>query len=182
MKIKQIYLDMDGVVVDLHTAFLANHGFVLTEENWPVGYKKGSQVMGMSQEEFDAPIMKAGATFWQGLKPYGWFEEFWQELNAIAPVCYLSSPEYGPGCAGGKVKWMQERHGEEFGDFVLTSRKELLAAPGCVLIDDTIRNLEKFEAAGGRGVLFERPWNTPGSRERAPHKQVLAQLKALATH
>ena len=40
------------------------------------------------------------------------------------------------------------------------ARKELMAGPNTILIDDYPNNVNKFNAAGGLGILVPSNWNT----------------------
>lgn len=44
-------------------------------------------------------------------------------------------------------------------NIVYAHRKELLAAPNRILIDDGPHNITAFQAAGGRTIVFDHPWN-----------------------
>jgi hypothetical protein len=37
--------------------------------------------------------------------------------------------------------------------------KASVAGPGKILIDDKNENIDEWEAAGGIGILYPRPWN-----------------------
>ncbi len=63
-------------------------------------------------------------------------------------------------CTAGKLKWMQRNLPEWLQDqYVLTSRKFLLANSRTLLIDDYPGNTTAFEEAGGRAILVPQPWN-----------------------
>jgi len=179
MAVGVIYLDMDGVVVNHYKSFFRLFGRELDEAKWPKGIADSKTALGIGGREFDKRIIAAGAQFWADMEEYPWYMDFWRQLNAVAPVYYLSSPEFGPGCLAGKLQWLETRHAEGFGKFIFTQHKMLLAKPDAVLIDDCPGNLEKFTALGGQGVLFERPWNSPAA-SKDPAAKALETVKGLA--
>lgn len=159
MNIDRILLDMDGVVVHHFIALGRAAGIEISRETWPVGKEGIKAITGLDKPTFDAMVMAGGAQLWADMPPFPWFQTFFQALEAIAPVYYLSSPEYGAGCVAGKVEWIERHHGTGFDRYILTSHKTLLARPGAVLIDDTPKNVDAFIAAGGQAILFQQPWN-----------------------
>ncbi len=177
MKIEKILLDMDGVVVHHFIALGRAAGIDISRDTWPLGKEGIKAITGLDKASFDAMVIAGGAQLWVDMPPFPWFKTFFAALEAIAPVYYLSSPEYGPGCVAGKVEWIERHHGAGFDRFILTTHKTLLARPDAVLIDDTPKNVDKFIAAGGQAILFQQPWN--GHTTTEPDQVCLKELQTL---
>lgn len=63
-------------------------------------------------------------------------------------------------CTAGKLKWMKRNLPKWLqGQYVLTSKKSLLADRHTLLVDDYHGNILAFEEAGGQAILVPRPWN-----------------------
>jgi 5'(3')-deoxyribonucleotidase len=151
---KQIFLDMDGVLVDFD-------GGVRREFNcdwwypteWSIPYRE----LGFSREEFwqelDYP------EFWEHLP---WTEDGKEILSILVPYkpCILSHSRL-PNAFMGKWKWLQR----EIPDVILEERvlmgwgKVNVAHPNAILIDDSDHIIEEWERRGGLGILYPRPWN-----------------------
>ncbi|MGE3770839.1 MAG: hypothetical protein AB7G06_07810 [Bdellovibrionales bacterium] len=174
MKIDRILLDMDGVVVHHFVDLGRAAGIDVSRETWPLGKDGIKAITGMSKEEFVPKILAGGADLWANMQPFPWFRSFYAALEAIAPVYYLSAPEYGPGCVAGKVRWLEAMHGAGFDRFMLTYHKDLCAAPEHLLVDDTQKNVDSFIANGGQAVLFHQPWN--GHMHPHPDQLCLQQI------
>jgi hypothetical protein len=68
------------------------------------------------------------------------------------------------------LKWLQERFGQDFKNYILIPHKHVLARKGVVLIDDTPKKVTEFRAAGRNGdvpkaIIFPRKWNTPNKQD-----------------
>lgn len=152
-----IYLDMDGVMTDwvggiLRTS-LAPRG---VEEDSITSWNIESH-LGISSEILWDNI--DFALWWQRLESYPWATPLFEMLTYYAPVTYLSSPGRSGAAAEGKIAWIQDRHGFQFSDWILTNHKDRVAAPGRILIDDSEKNCAAWEAAGGFAVLVPQYWN-----------------------
>jgi hypothetical protein len=159
-----IYLDMDGVCCDFVSAALKVHGSPLKPEDitkWNM-----EEVMGITLDEFWAPIETAGPPFWRGLKEYPWFEELYRICRCYAKeVVFLSSPDRSPAAAMGKMQWLMDRFGPCFRDYILTPRKDLVSSPFGLLIDDSEKYCQMWakDGEGGPFVLVPQPWNSRGT-------------------
>ena len=164
MSIKQIFLDMDGVLADFFHPALAVHGRTDLAAAWPKGTRSMTEVLGIDGETFLAGLVEVGESFWSELPPEPWFGELMDLVEETAPFSVLTSPYPVPCCLAGKMRWMNEhlapREGRRlFKRFALTRQKRWLAAPGRILIDDSEDVIADFERAGGHGVLLPQPWN-----------------------
>ncbi len=152
----KVLLDIDGVCADFQGAvcelFGRPRGAITT---WAL-----APCFGVSEVELWAKIDRAGADFWRFLEPYPWFEEMYELLKEqFEEVIFCTAPTRHPNCVAGKKWWLNDLFGDDFTGYVFTNRKELLAAPDRVLIDDCVGNIKAFSAAGGAVTLFPQRWN-----------------------
>lgn len=171
--IPTIFLDSDGVCVDFVSAALEIHNSPLKHDD--IGQWAMEGQMGLTLDEFWAPIEAAGPGFWRGLKEYPWFEELYAMcLLHAKEVYFLSSPDRCPAAAMGKMQWLMDRFGNTFRNYILTPNKGVVR--GGVLIDDSPKHCETFargnassyahDLLSGRFVLFLQPWNHRGPIDR----------------
>jgi len=100
------------------------------------------------------------------------------ELVGVENICLVTSPTLNSECASGKMLWIQ-KYLPTFGkQFLIGPSKRFLANSNTILIDDNDTNCESFVKAGGRAILFPRPWNTAEYNE-FPYNYVLLKLKAM---
>lgn len=93
-------------------------------------------------------------------------DEFWL-LEAAAymvgpeNVLIATVPTKSAAAHSAKFEWIEE-HCPDWvkRQYSITPRKNWLAQPGVLLIDDSDKNCDKFEEAGGHAILVPRPWNT----------------------
>lgn len=155
-----ILLDMDGVVSDAHHAFCHAIGCPELLERWPAGEFQVYKVAGISEVEMWKMVDEVGVELWSKMRPLPWAKKLYEGLCDIGNVVFTTSPSYDPQCAAGKLQWLQDFTGKhDFRDFIITPRKDLLAAPHRTLIDDYPSNCKKFEAAGGRAIQFPAKWS-----------------------
>ncbi len=159
---KVIFLDMDGVCVDLHAALSRLHGREDLIDNYPKGTDELHIVFGMDEDEMWKPVNAMGSVFWRYLPALPWFVNLHCALQQIAPVVFLTSPgsaSQAPDAARGKIEWLRDQFGDDFMHYVLTPNKAVLARPNAVLVDDRDVFVKAYREAGGQAVLFPRQWN-----------------------
>lgn len=161
---KQIFLDMDGVIVDLHAAVVKRLGIVdMTVFN------RGE--LAMTDEEI-----------WSGTDAEWWASLPWMsDGRAIVTICeeavgahnvvICSKPANWPGSAEGKLLWIARHMPAYARRFVLTPDKAWCANGRTLLIDDNERNVLDFRQAGGATLLCPRPWNALHARTAADYLQ-----------
>lgn len=175
--IKRIFLDMDGVLTDFVGAALKLHGIDMKwRTDWPPGVRdivkainldrKRRDEPEMTQDDFWGRINDTGADWWESIPAYEGAVDLYQALVKDAPVTILTSPSLDAGGASGKVRWLQNRFGTGFRDYVLTHMKQHCAGPGKVLIDDFEKQCNAFCDDGGMAVLYPRPWNANRAHAR----------------
>lgn len=110
-------------------------------------------------------------TFWFGLP-----HELWRScpqskhcddlivacMDAVGPenVFIATSPTKNPNSASGKMHWINHNvHPLLRRNYQITPRKEKLAAPGRLLIDDCSKHLDNWVDRGGQTFRVPKPWN-----------------------
>jgi hypothetical protein len=170
-----IFLDMDGVLCDFIGPAAALHGRDARALDWAAG--KGldlaaqtSKVFGLGLDAFWWPIHAAGEKFWAELELTPWASGragLVASALRLDDCVVLSRPSSCPTSAAGKALWLRRHFDGRFAvpsGAILCARKELLAGPGRVLIDDDDRNVAAWRAAGGAAVLLPQPWNAAGDQ------------------
>lgn len=169
-KIKTVWLDLDGVLVDfiggLHRALDIPYDI----NHYP--YKKGewnmlTDIKGLD----DVPVTFEQCndictkSFWENLE---WMHDGHDILRAVtykfAPINIqiLTTCMPNSETKSGKIEWL-ERHLPMYLDraIILDAGvgKTSYAHSNALLIDDRDKNIDDFVAAGGQGLLVPRPWN-----------------------
>lgn len=161
MKIKRIFLDMDGTLVDfvggVIELFGRNEHEVLRD--WPAGVYSIHEALGLDEDAMWRRIYALGPDFWAELKPYPWTRELHHFCSRRASVTILTKPSRDGSSAHGKISWLRRFFGDKFRDYVVTPRKPLLANGQRILVDDSDEECGKFRSAGGHSVLLPQPWN-----------------------
>jgi len=161
-KAMHYFCDMDGVLCDLTGPALRVHGREELAAAWPRGTYLLSEALQVSEAELWGPIDACGTSFWAELPRLPWAEGLIGILHRLGEVVIASSPTRSHYSAAGKMLWLERHFGGSVAgpmNFMLGARKELLARPGTVLIDDSDQNVDRFKAAGGNAILVPQPWN-----------------------
>jgi len=160
--VRQILLDLDGVLADFALGVCR-----LCGRDGPNADDLGRavhEVAGITQGDMWRRIDQAGAKFWRELPATPWADELVKLCRAHGDVVIATAPSQDPAAAAGKLAWIQRRFGRRCRDYAITPRKDLLAAPGRLLVDDAARHVEDFTAAGGQAVLVPT-WANGALRE-----------------
>lgn len=171
-----VFLDMDGVLFDFAAGVRGVFQNLPTDETWPRGVDDMAALCGVTQSQFWKQIDKRGTEWWMGIRPYPWANEL---LKLAEPhFLILTSPSHSPEAHAGKVLALQQLLGRSFREYIITPRKHkaLLAGPERWLIDDNDDNAREFAEAGGRSILFPRPWNARHAESAQPLERVRASL------
>lgn len=171
-RIDIIFLDMDGVLCDFHTAVATLWGLDpgrLGEADWA---EIGEWGIGVPKPDFWSRIEAEGRGFWERLGKLPWTDELWEACHQRADrVAILTSPAPFFACHEGKRAWVRARLGRA--DVVITSAKALCSGPSKVLIDDRTKYAEGWAAAGGHFIPLRRPWTGAGPSA----EEIIAQLR-----
>lgn len=182
-RIHQVILDLDDVLNTFCMSALHYHGVANTNYDyseypphcgWDIvqacNWLRRKRSWPSEEQDGRCACVDA-ATFWEALT-----QEFWA---ATPPVPYLdtlityladrvgkdnvivaTSPTKSPTCVAGKLEWIH-RHLPTWlhRNYMIGPRKDLLADPYSLLIDDRRGNCEKFEGRGGHALMVHKPWN-----------------------
>lgn len=189
MAFDSIYLDLDGVLVDLHTAMARRVGVDAALMYGPLNNHWGAlpevfeHATGeeWDQERIGGLFEEWGHDFWARLPKYPWCDELYELCRSTAPTVIMTSPGQVPSSASGKMQWIRDNL-PDVERFAITPCKHELAHPNTLLIDDSTEFCEKFTAHGGIAYLFPQPWSDPaGWAERdalAEIRDLFARLSA----
>lgn len=163
-----VLVDMDGVAADFVAGACEVHNqdpATATHWNWFASWDGDHP---MTQEEFWNPINARGESFWRHLKVLPGIQTTLDQLEEYnVPWRFLTSCADGRGCYEGKREWAREHFGHKAAsELIATTHKGVLAAPGRLLIDDKMANVEAFEANGGDAILWPQPWNAVDQAKR----------------
>ncbi|MFT7668384.1 MAG: hypothetical protein ACI8X5_001076 [Planctomycetota bacterium] len=176
---KAVLLDMDGVLVDFHSAALALHGGQGLLASWPTGEWNMAKVLGITIKEFWAPITEQGADFWANLSWYPWADELIELCEGLGGFVIATSPSHHPSSAAGKVRCLRDHFGPKFRDYMIGPHKYLMAGSGMVLVDDRDTGIADFRAVGGSALRFPRRWNADHALSADPLAHVRVTLPGL---
>jgi 5'(3')-deoxyribonucleotidase len=166
---KTVFLDLDGVLVDLFTGiekkfgltkgFLARKPYLCRPNSMDLANK-----LGMTEEDFWGT--KANSIeFWENLPKYDWSDDLIMALfsNENIEDCYvLTAPsKICPACSSGKVAWLNKHYPffVKSGKLIISTNKSLLAGENRILIDDTVKKVWGFHEAGGEVMLWPQIYN-----------------------
>jgi len=149
---RQIFLDMDGVIVDLQHPVHQLHGLDVND-----AFHRGE--LQMTNAELWG---RTDASWWAGLP---WMDDgrailaLCEDAVGAENVVICSTPAAWPGSAEGKLRWIEQQMPNYARRFILTPNKAWCANGRSLLIDDTPDNCLSFRQAGGASLLCPRPWN-----------------------
>ena len=156
---KQLFLDLDGVLCDLL-------GGVEILMNVELDHTHGSidfmEELGISKKEFWESMSIEN---WASLPKTHDADEILKLVEEFKPVILSANTQYGSAnCISGKIEWMKRNIPDYYEDdrWFFGKKKFKLAHPNAILIDDYEFNTKKWEAAGGDTILVPRPWNENG--------------------
>jgi 5'(3')-deoxyribonucleotidase len=185
-----ILLDMDEVLADFVGGMCREWGADPAEviRAWEPGVwgtsPALSRVIGVDPHLTNEQMLdkvRGREEFWAGLGPTPWAGELLDAVRSLTDEWYVvSAPTDCGACHSGKVKWLRRYFGPSFDRFALTPRKEILARPNSLLLDDSDENVRRFAAAGGRAVVFPRVHNRLAGMAADPLAYCLPVLRAAA--
>jgi hypothetical protein len=152
----QIYLDMDGVVVNLMKGIEKTFTCSLDHTEYNINFMKD---IGFSREDF---WFNCSKMFWSQLPKTEDANMILTLVEPYKPIILSAPPLTGVGrCMAGKARWIALNLPEYYKDgrYFFGQAKHLLAHPGAILIDDHEENITAFIRAGGKAILVPRPWN-----------------------
>ena len=146
----KVYFDMDGVLADFAGGFREMCG-------------KDAPVQGTPADDAVYEAIRGTPHFFLRLKPYDDMLQLFQKLRDTGnidciiltglPKLYRGIEEAEPDKRG----WVDEYLGPDTEFIAVDRRHKADYAEGNILIDDYPPNIEDWEAAGGRGILYGGP-------------------------
>lgn len=155
-KIDLILLDIDGVIYNFVEYTLPLFGKKPSDEILIKDYDM-CKSLGISKEEFWKKLDSSEGIFCNG-NNYSWSEQLIEICKKYSnKLVFCSNPGNNPKHWAEKREWIEK----SFLDIplVLTQHKEMLSLDGVVLIDDFVKNINKFNSGNGIGILFPQYWN-----------------------
>lgn len=201
----QYFIDMDGVLVDVLDGICARWGvprLALEDRmkelrcwdvipaikaqlkkqhpDWPKeeSFEHGLGYGSWGEEEFWSRMQDEG--FWGNLPPTKWMGRLLRHVDEISGGNWYIASTPRDGCQfsyAGKVRWVKRYLRNHTKRLILIEDKELLAGRDKVLIDDKPENIDKWDAAGGFGLLFPAANNEKRDMCRQPLEHVLPLLQ-----
>ncbi|MHC4640089.1 MAG: hypothetical protein ACYS32_00490 [Planctomycetota bacterium] len=155
---KHLFLDMDGVITDFDAGIRDWYDVPWYPTEWNIPYK---HVFNKTVNEFWQGINYA--TFWSNLP---WTAEGKRIVYMVEPFRPTILSAAVQDCALiGKRLWLEKNYPSIITEnrFLFAGQKEAkasVAGPDKILIDDNEDTIAAWDAAGGTGILFPRPWNS----------------------
>jgi hypothetical protein len=153
---KQIFLDMDGVIVDWDAGVRKKFGVDWHPTEWEIPYE---EVFNRSENSFW--YMIDYSKFWAELPWTKDGKEIYELVKSHDP-CILTIARC-QGALLGKGMWLRRNIPEVgySGRYFIAGgmKKHLLAHPNSILIDDCDALCDEWENSGGKVILYPRPWN-----------------------
>ena len=159
----QIYVDMDGVLVNFLDGALTWFGVDYDiETQWPKGRWGDNElikeIFGLTEDQFWTEL--SDDYFWEHLMLMPDARALLTAIDQYKPVI-LTAPARSGG-ASGKQRWIERHLPEYFKEkrYIICPDKKYVAGPGRILIDDSEKNIKDWnDAGGGIGILYPRRWN-----------------------
>jgi 5'(3')-deoxyribonucleotidase len=156
--ITQIFLDLDGVIIDYCGAVIKHFDLGITEADlteYGTVERVYMEKTGDSRGKF---WQGQGEDFWLNLPMLPWAKDMLELLKPYKPVI-LTAPTLNN--AGWRQRWIMKYMPDYFQDkrYLIGPAKWSVAHPGAMLIDDKPKNIDEFNQAGGLGFTFPQPWN-----------------------
>ena len=139
-----VYLDMDGVIVNLEKGAFKVHGKQLSDVKRPERWDKISDTK----------------DFWKNLEWMPGAKKLWNFLKPYKPSIMSAYAKNEPNSAQGKEDWLKknvEKLPRSRINLVMRSDKQRFARDGRtqapnILIDDHEKNIREWESKGGIGI------------------------------
>lgn len=140
----EVFCDMDGVLTDLmgRVSELSSQEFE----------SHGQAMRALVRLRRDTPEVFEGGRLWAGLDWTSNGRQVWQAILPYNPTI-LTGAVSGVGAGPGKAEWVARELGLPASKVILSRTKSEYAHPSAVLIDDTSKQINNWEEAGGIGIL-----------------------------
>jgi 5'(3')-deoxyribonucleotidase len=147
---------MDGVLYDWMQSGLAALGIDPKDPKYADIIRREHDAPDMicGKERVNSVIGAMGFEFWANLKLLPWAKDLHWMLGCRGPVSILTSPGKWVDAGKGKSIALQRDFGIKNNEFILAKKKEMIAMPNAILIDDKPSNVYKFREKGGHAFLW----------------------------
>jgi hypothetical protein len=174
MRPPAVFVDLDGVLVDLMDGLFRLYGLTGLEGKLPRQSVTGwepepfvAQALGreVTRKELWGRVERAGPSFWATLHPLPWWNDVLAAAEAVGDVFLLTSPfsieanEESATCIQGKIWWVKHHLPAMARRIITTHAKGSVVHPGSLLIDDGLHNVAAARDAGAEVVLWPAAWN-----------------------
>jgi len=143
-----IYVDMDGVLTDFDKAAIDT-----------VGDTPDAFIERVSKHQFWKHIDNAGVGFWENMEWMVDGKVLWNFVSPFDPTI-LTSPSMKKESEVGKTKWIKRNLKTPPVIFSRDKSREVKNGKFDILIDDRQDKIQKWEAAGGTGILHRNADDT----------------------
>ena len=155
---QQVFLDIDWIFVDFDEGVRQRYNPDWFPTSWSIPYKEFGTTFESFWEDLD------DAKFWSALP---WSKDGKRIIALVEPFKpTILTAAFLVGAVAGKFAWLKREYPDVMKDgqrrVLIANGKEAkraIASPGKVLIDDNETSIDEWEAAGGIGILYPRPWN-----------------------
>lgn len=158
----RILCDLDGVIFFWEKAAADILGIDIEDKTIREELKSGKRIeyfVDGGESKMWEILDQKGDKFWEDIEMLPWGKDLYNRLREETNLfCFLSSPSSDPSCASGKIKSLKKHFGEKFNDFLLGKQKHFCANKNSLLIDDSEKNVDKFEEYGGNVFLWPNPF------------------------
>lgn len=159
----RIYLDMDGVIVNLVKKWLKFYNKDFKDNLTPNDLKSFNTSDHVKCGEVIYRYLALPEFFKTDLEPYEGALETIQKLyeENLHEIYILTSPhEKSSTCWHDKKTWINEHLSFiDSKDIIYSHHKHLNCHPGDIILEDKPETLLKWKQQGGISVCMDRPWN-----------------------
>lgn len=163
----KIYIDLDGVLVNLNEGLKRIYDFEFPKE---ISSENKTKIDALWQT-----IANENPSFWKTLVPMPYYQDLFDAILEVdpTPLILSATPEPYKGedhldCQTQKIAWVREHLGEIMAFRTIITKSKLKQdhiamqpwADRKILIDDHPGNIERWQAAGGIGILHTTFNNT----------------------
>jgi len=159
---KKIFLDMDGVCVDLLPRIQEYMGVPLgtKHKTWSL-FEEHYKDKVLANQKIQDFFGSMDRNDWLSLQPTPEFESLLKWANEQGEVIFLTAqPQYGAAEAAiGKSQWVRDYAGSQY-HVIVNQNKHHFSEAGSILIDDKVENCFNFNLWGGTGYIWECSYNS----------------------
>ena len=165
----RICLDVDGVTADLIGGLLKHQKLTDVE---PSSFTAYDQFDLFKQHDPAFDFMKTiySEGFFGSLSKFPWSQMLYTMCQKYGRVVFLTAAmSYEREC------WLHQHFPGT--TVIATSHKYELANPQSILIDDHVKYLDEFAAAGGHTIKFPQYWNTKQEHHDTMHDDIITKIE-----